>query len=217
MATTLLWGANAPAQAPASLAGAYRAQETDTASMIELTEDGQFRYQLSEGALDEYAEGRWTRTTTGAELETLPHPKSPQFSLGPVGTAPEAGFSLKVIFEGRDVEEDGLPGVDFRVGFSNGEVAEGYTQRYGWAIGPEDPRQPIWVELYEPINDLTSQRIALPDQRRMAVNIILTANDIGVAAFDHTPVSLADGALILHWRGRDVRYVRMSEEEKPDE
>lgn len=198
--------------------GSYRTQETDTASMIELIEDGRFRYQLSEGALDEYAEGRWTRTATGIALETLPHPKPPQFSLGPVGTAPEAGFSFKVIFEGRDAEEDGLPGVDFRVGFSNGEIAEGYTQRYGWAIGPDDARQPVWIEMYEPINDIRSPRLTLPDQKRMAVSIILAGNDIGVAAFDQTPVSLVGDGLVLHWRGRDIRYGRMnSEGDTPDE
>lgn len=209
LAVTLLATSAAVAQQPGPV-GLYRAQAgPDTASLLELTADGHFRYQLSEGALDEWAQGRWTATPQGAELETQPHPKAPTFTLGEIGTVQEAAFALRVTVPGGD----GVAGVDFRLGFTNGETMTGYTQQDGWSLAPSDTRQPAWIEVYEPIHDFASPRFALPARKHMAVTLILTPNDIGVADFTHSALSLTDDGVVLHWRDRDIPYRRISSQE----
>jgi len=45
---------------PAALVGVYDGGQMEIASGLELTKDGQFRYGLSYGALDEAAAGTWS-------------------------------------------------------------------------------------------------------------------------------------------------------------
>jgi hypothetical protein len=193
---------------PPGAPGLYRAQAgPDLASAIELSADGRFRYQLSEGALDEQASGRWTQDADGVHLQTLPRPRAPVWSMEPIGEAKDTPLSLNVTVPGRGGR--GLAGVDFRIGFSNGDIQASYTQEDGWSMPPGDSRQPIWLELAEPIHGVVSARFPLPDKRRIAVTILLTPNDIGIADFDDTKVTLTAEGLVLHWRDRDISYARV--------
>jgi hypothetical protein len=196
--------AAAASAAPSPLVGLYRADAgPDTASMLELTTDGHFRYQFSEGAVDEGAEGQWQPTTTGAELETLPHPKPADYALREDAAEKDTPFALHVV----GPNGDGVAAIDFRLGFSNGEIEEGYTQSYGWTLNPDDPREPAWIELSEPFYGTRSPRFALPaGKTAMAITVIFTPNDLGVAPFLHTPVTLTGDGIVLHWRGRDIPY-----------
>lgn len=185
--------------------GLYRAVAgPDTASMIELAPDGRFRYQMSEGALDEESSGRWTQTADGVTLLTLPRPRPPEFRMGPIGEDKATAFSLKVILQGSGP----LAGVYVRVGFTNGDRQAASTQDDGWSLPPDETRQPAWFELSEPIHGVASPRFDLPDDRHMAVTVTLTPNDIGVADFTDTPVTISGNKLVLHWRGRDIAYER---------
>ena len=56
---------------------------------------------------------------------------------------------------------EGIPGVDFRIGFDSGDPAEGYTQYYGWTMPEDDHRVPRWVEVSEPIYGFTAPRFEL--------------------------------------------------------
>jgi hypothetical protein len=194
---------------PQAPPGLYRAQAgPDTASMIELSTDGRFRYQLSEGALDEQASGRWTLDADGKVLlQTLPRPRTPLWSMEPIGEARDTPFSLLVTVPGANGE--GLAGVDFRIGFTNGDIQASYTQDHGWRMALTDARQPAWIELAEPVHGLASPRFPLPERRNMAITILLTPNDIGIADFDRTPVTMTADGLVLHWRGRDIPYGRV--------
>ena len=49
----------APELHPAKLAGEYDGGQTEMAAGLQLSKDGQFRYGLSYGALDEAASGSW--------------------------------------------------------------------------------------------------------------------------------------------------------------
>jgi hypothetical protein len=203
-----LMAAAALAQPP-SPAGLYRAQAgPDLASAIELGPDGRFRYQLSEGALDEEAGGRWTQDGPGAiTLQTLPRPRAPLWSLEPIGETQEAPLAIKVTLPGANGR--GTAGIDFRLGFTNGDIQASYTQEDGWTMRPDDPRQPAWLELAEPIHGATSPRFPLPERRGLAITVLLTPNDIGIADFDRTPATMTAQGLVLHWRGRDIPYEKV--------
>jgi hypothetical protein len=42
----------------------------------------------------------------------------------------------------------------------------------------------------------------------MALSVTIVPNDIGVAAFDKTPVTVTKDGIVLHWRGQDIPYTR---------
>ena len=60
---------------PAGVAGLYETQQMEVAAALELKPDGRFRYVLTYGAVDEAAQGRWTRTRDTVRLTSDPRPK----------------------------------------------------------------------------------------------------------------------------------------------
>ena len=60
------------AQAPAAVAGTYQTQQMEVGAMLELKEDGTFRYVLDYGAVSEAAEGRWMATADEVRLDSDP-------------------------------------------------------------------------------------------------------------------------------------------------
>lgn len=215
LAIAMIFCAAAADAQPSPIVGLYRAEAgPDTASMLELREDGHFRYQFSEGAVDEGAEGQWRATTTGAELETLPHPKPPDYALREEAPVEGTPFSLHVV----GPNGDGIAAIDFRLGFTNGEIEEAYTQSYGWSLNPDDKRQPAWIELSEPFYGTKSPRFPLPARKTaMAICVIFTPNDLGVAPFLQTPLTMKDDGIVLHWRGREIPYRRIKKGSGDDE
>lgn len=172
-----------------------------TASALEITPDGKFRYMLSEGAVDEAAEGRWRCVDGTLLLTSEPTPRAPEFRLGSIKDGEEAPFSLLVTWP----DGAGIPAVDFQLDFASGESVTGYTQSYGWSrdLGG---RRPISVRVSEPFFGTVSPPIPLPDRDHIRVTIILTPNDMGVADFRDVPAKLEGEALMLHWRGRAIPY-----------
>ena len=197
----------APASAQPSAAGLYRAQAgPDVASALELAPDGRFRYERSEGALDEQASGRWTQTADGALLDTLPHPRPPEWQITTIGEAKDSPLTVNVKVQGGD----SLAGIYIRIGFANGDRQAGMTQLDGWAMSADETRQPAWIEFSEPVHGAVSQRFDLPPRKNMALSVTIVPNDIGIAAFDKTPVSMTKDGIVLHWHGQDIAYARAS-------
>ena len=54
---------------PAELVGEYDGGQMEVAAGLELTADGHYRYAMSYGALDEYAEGAWSAADGHVELK----------------------------------------------------------------------------------------------------------------------------------------------------
>lgn len=204
MATTLSWSSS-PVSARDIASGLYRAHAgPDAAILLEISADGRFRYQLAVGALDQWAEGRWEKEGTALRLYTEPTPRPPVFEIksGPAN----AGDPLVQVKwpNGR-----GLAGVDVRVGFADGETADGYTQTDGWSPDAGEKRVPLWVELVEPINDVRSERFTLSPGE--AVSAVLVPNDIGVMDFRGAKVVPVDGDDIeLHYPTGEMRFSRVS-------
>lgn len=175
----------------------------DTASMLEIGKDGHFRYALSEGALDESAQGIWTCDKDVLRLTTQPTPKPAEFTLDKVTQGGGVPFTLLVTWpDGR-----GVPLVDFRLDFESGEPVTGYTQQDGWSHDL-DGRMPKAVQVAEPFYGTLSPVFPVPAGRNIKVHIVLTPNDMGTAPFKDTPVTQADGKLVLHWREREIPYRR---------
>jgi hypothetical protein len=170
--------------------------------MLDLQPDGRFRYFLSEGALDEQAEGTWTETGGDIRLTTEPKPVAPSWARGPDGG--EGAATIRVVLaDGRE-----LAGIDFRLGLADGASMAGYTQAEGWSFAEPGRRRIAWVELYEPIHGVASQRFAIDPPAAGGLVFVLTPNDIGTVDFDQTPVHRRSDDFVLDRRGRELRLVR---------
>jgi len=188
--------------------GMFRAAAgPDTASMLEITPNGRFRYGMSEGAMDEQAEGRWTCEGGTLKLTTEPTPKPAAFTLDKVTDGEEAPFTLIVTWpDGR-----GVALVDFRLDFDGAEPVMGYTQQDGWSRDL-DGHIPKAVQLAEPFYQTISPVFPIPSRKGIKVHIVLTPNDMGTADFRDVLVTREDDRVLLHWRGRAIPYVRVETE-----
>lgn len=191
------------AEARSPYAGRYRVAEgPDTAGMLDLRADGSFRYFLSEGALDEQAEGTWTETGGDIRLNTEPKPLPPSWARGPDGG--EGSATIRVVLaDGRE-----LAGIDFRLGLEGGASMAGYTQAEGWSFAEPGERRIAWVELHEPIHGIASQRFAIAPPAAGGLLFVLTPNDIGTVDFNAAPMLRRSDDFVLDRRGRDLRLIR---------
>ncbi|MET0364661.1 MAG: hypothetical protein ABW169_08395 [Sphingobium sp.] len=195
---------------PDPVVGRWRAAEgPEMASQLELTADGRFRYMLSYGALDEEAQGRWSRTGTLVGLTTEPQPKPSAILLDSLSPTERDGAALFLIVRGPgDPMGKGIAGIDFRIEFDSGDPVEGYTQDYGWQADNLAGRTPLWVQLFEPIHGISSDRIAIPRGTR-AMEFRFEVNDLGIADFRATPVLAEGDQLTLMHRMGTLHYRRV--------
>ncbi len=193
---------SAPALAADCPTGMFMAAAgPDTASALEINKNGSFRYMLSEGAVDESAQGRWACDGGKLLLTTTPTPKAPQFTLGKVANDAGDGFSVRVVWpDGR-----GIAGVDFVLELDSGPPIEDYTQASGWS-GDLAGRKPRSISISEPFYGTASPAFPLTSNERQQIEIILTPNDMGKADFRNVLVTRDGSGLVLHWRGREIPY-----------
>lgn len=170
----------AAAQTPDFVGEYDLAEGPDVGGGLVIQNDGRFRYLLAAGALDERAEGRWERRGDAICLFTEPKPVPPAFTrIAPIAVEDAIPTILITWPNGR-----GIAGVDFIIGFDSGNPVEGYTQVDGWTMPEDDPRIPRWVELREPIYQISAPRFAISDTDDGRLHVRLDPNDIGVVAFD---------------------------------
>lgn len=185
-------------------AGRYRlAEGPDVAGQLELTGDGKFAYMLAAGALDERAEGRWELKDGKACLTTEPTPRPPEFQTAePISGD---GATVRVTWPPRpDGTVRGIPGIDFTIGFDEGDPVSGYTQEYGWTMPPDEARIPRWIELTEPIHRIKSPRLRLTGRFRA----VLQPNDLGVVDFQDACLEQTKDAFMLHRPQWEMKFRR---------
>jgi hypothetical protein len=193
-----------PADARSPYAGRYRVAEgPDTAGGLELRADGRFVYGLSEGALDEHAEGKWSDQGGTIRLTTEPKPTPPEFTRGADRAGADAPTILTTFPDGREIG-----GIDFRFGLGDGSVIAGYTQYYGWTFAPGDVQPIRWVELAEPIHGVSSPRFAIDPPASGGLVFVIAPNDIGTVDFDSAELERRGDDFVLHRGDRELRLVR---------
>ncbi len=188
------------------LIGEYRLSEgPDAAGGLLIEADGRFRYGLVVGALDERAEGRWELRGDQVCLFTEPKPVPPVFEKGPLIEVD--GEIPTLLVTGPD--DNGVPGIDFVIGFDSGEPAAGYTQYYGWSLPDDDQRIPRWVEVGEPMYRLAVRRFDFAESDGGRLRITIVPNDMGIVDFDGTCAEKSEEGAVLHRAEGDMRFVRL--------
>lgn len=180
------------------------AEGPDVGGGLLIRSDGRFQYALAAGALDERAEGRWEAKGDGICLTTEPKPVPPTFEKGTPIAVEGAIPTLLVTWP----NGEGIPGVDFRIGFDSGEPAEGYTQYYGWTMPKDDARVPRWIEIAEPIHGITAPRYELAESDGGKLRVTLIPNDLGVVDMQGACAERTGHGITLHRREGDIRFVR---------
>lgn len=183
------------------LAGRYRAAEgPDAGGQLELRADGRFGYEFAAGALDERAQGRWVQRGDQACLTTEPKPVAPVLQPAPVPADQTA--TVRVTWAKSD---RGIPGVDFVIGFDQGEPVTGYTQEDGWSLPEDERRTPRWIALTEPIYRVPLARTAFPAGGKFRA--VLVPNDIGVVDFQNACLEPTTTGFVLHRAEGEMRFV----------
>lgn len=184
--------------------GSYRLQGgPDVASALILRADGTYAYWLMAGALDEASQGQWFQADGKLVLTTQPTPVAPEFRQGEFTAGESEGLSLLVSWPGGE----GIAGIDFRIGLSDGETVEGYTQRDGWETALQGKSRAEWIELYEPIHRVASPRFAIPE-RITSLHFVLMPNDMGQVDLSGATVELAGDRLTLHRSEGSMNFIR---------
>ena len=192
-----------PALVPVELTGTYRLDAgPDVAGTLAITADRRFEYRLAAGALDEEASGRWEFVGARTCLTTEPTPQPPAWAAKSVAKGP----TVRVVWP----NGSGIAGIGVRVGFGDGgdtaALAGGYTLEDGWTLPPDEKRLPRWIELIEPVHDLTSPRFPFDAARRLLVTLV--PNDLGKVRFDKACLDPQGTALVLHRGEGAMKFYR---------
>ena len=194
-----------PSAVASGRVGRYTHAEHELVAELWLRADGRFRYGLTVGSLDEVAEGRWTADGSQIRLVSEPKPVPPTITAGPARQDPGAALSLLVATP----NGNGVPGVDFVVGFDAGETIDDYTQANGWSLPKEEKRVPRWVEFSMESYGLQSSRFPINQDEANALSFVLTPNDIGVTDLSDTMVDVSGRDIIIRRHGGTMRFSRV--------
>ena len=192
------------APAPNSVAGLYQSQQMEVGAALDLQSNGHFRYQLDYGAVSEQAEGDWTFNGTTVQLTSKPMPKLPSFELVRDDPAPKGeltmivqppgfgdGYRLDAVAVDADSGEKGLVTTE-----SDGRVDSG-----GHRLASVDPLVPVYGTI--------AGHFPLSPDRGHKLLLRFHANDLGRAAFEREPLTLASGNLVLRRYETEIRFVRV--------
>lgn len=192
---------SAPALAASPLAGDYDGSRAEVAAALQLLPNGNFRYFLSYGALDEQGAGRWAEKDGKVLLTSQPTPKAPAFDIvsdtasvdGKLHVAldnPDAlgGFSLTVrlLYPGQDkpvfveADEDGVV-----------------------TLPPGPPPAAVVPDL--PVFDTPIAPYTLKGAGRTLV-FHFAPNDLGLADFRDEPLTVEGSELVLRRYDTTIRF-----------
>lgn len=191
---------------PVELTGTYQLDAgPDIAGSLVIERDHRFEYRLAAGALDEEASGTWDYVGARTCLTTVPTPQPPSWRAVSVSKGP----TLRAIWP----DGAGIAGIGVRLGFSSrdgtdsAELAGGYTLEDGWSLPPDEKRAPRWVELFEPVHNLTSPRFPFDGGRRLVVTLV--PNDMNKARFEGACLDPVGTALVLRRPEGDMKFYRV--------
>lgn len=201
-ALLMLGTSAAYAAAPHCLVGQYDGGEPEIAARLLLSGEGRFRYELSYGALDERAEGRWDGDSSKITLTSDPvtPPRFELVSQTPAG-ANEFRLSLTV--------PDGISPQYFNgvAVLSDGRTVGSPLNYEDWVIDLKPGETVVSVKFLLPVFDLESERFALSPGAASKVRFNFAPNDLGAATFAQEPLAIeTGGVLALNRHDRKIRF-----------
>jgi hypothetical protein len=175
----------------------------ELSATLELGADHRFRYQLSYGALDEQAEGKW-ESATGEVLLTSDPTTPPSFSV--IEEAPSSGDRL-------DLQLDVPRGISRQyfgaiLRFADGRSVARQFAEEGLIVELQPEERVVSLKLVLSVLDVESQEIRIASDRGGLVHVRFEPNDLGKVAFAKTPLKIDQDDLLLERHERLVRFRR---------
>lgn len=201
LAPALLFALPAGAAPARCLPGQYDASAPEIAAGLVLSPNGRFRYELSYGALDERAQGRWEADASNVLLTSDPV-SPPRFVLVSEAPAPEGAFRL-----GLDLP-DGIAPHYFNalLVLKDGRTIGAPLGYEDWVVplGPDDEAVSVKIQL--PVLDIESEHIALSNGSASVVRLRFEPHDLGAVAFARDPLVIDGRELMLNRHDRTLRF-----------
>lgn len=188
-----------------AFAGNYAVRRMEMGGGLALRADGSFRYELSYGALDEGAQGRWTCDKTAVFLTSNPV-DAPRFSMLSADPGPQG--ELRVDLD--------LPrGMSPRYFSALIRKADGSTDRRdfdedGVVVAFTARERPLAIVPLLPVYELAGDPIVLPQGNGLKVRLQFLPNDLGQVAFSGTPLRRDARGLSLERFGQTIPLQRLS-------
>jgi len=194
--------AAAASATPASMVGVYDGGQMEMAAGLEIGADGRFRYQLSYGALDETATGRWAVQGDHIVL-TSDRVVAPRYVV--VSQAHGEDGVLRVLIDFKDPYDQ--QHFDALITKADGTVA---TVQLGidglsWRFATANP--PVSVRLLFGVFGLVSE--PLPLNEGHLIHYRFEPNDLGKVDFRAAPVTIAGDTLLLDRHGTTITFRRV--------
>lgn len=200
-ALLIAFGPPAATQPPDPAIGRYIVHIPETATAFEIRADGRFQWAFSQGALDLFGQGRWSRDGDVLVLTSDPAVVAPDFEL--VGSARDdrPGLLIRLADEA-SAWRFLLIEAEFADGSRSSVRMPGALNRF-----PAEPRI-VAVRIGSDLFDFVSERFPVDVDRANVMTFRFIANDLGRVDFDGQRVSVEPEGLSMAWRGMDLRYVR---------
>jgi hypothetical protein len=178
-----------------AVTGRYRLEGVrEVGAALELKPEGRFVYALSYGAVDQYAEGRWSLDRGRLRLETDSKPAS--FTLGPLTDSVPGGYAehpdKPVVMVVRvSTPRLGLVWSNMQVSaeFSNGKVRQGRTGDSGM-LGFLKHSDPVWagatvrrIGVAYPNGHVDTRWFTIDSSTARGVDIYFDPGELAAAAF----------------------------------
>jgi len=202
LCSLILGASSAQAAAPRCLAGQYDGGEPEIAARLLLSSEGRFRYELSYGALDERAEGRWEGDSNKIALTSDPI-TPPKFELVNQSPAPAGEFRLAL-----SVPDAISPQYFNAVAvLSDGRTVGSPLGYEDWVIALKPGEQVVSVKFLLPVFDIESERFPLSPGTASKARFNFAPNDLGTATFAQEPLAIeTGGVLVLTRHDRKIRF-----------
>jgi hypothetical protein len=183
-----------------ALAGLYTASQAEVGAMLELGEDGRYRYQLSYGALDEWSAGVWARQDDAVVLKSDPS-VAPAFEVSDEGSS-NGNLSVQLVLpSGFDPQYFAIT-LHRQDGSASFESMASGTLDIPMGDNPVVSMRPVL-----PVMDVTGPEVAIP-AGGAALRIVFKPNDLGFAAFTDEVLERNGDAFELARHGIAVRLRR---------
>ena len=190
----------------AALAGTYDGGQMEIAAGLELGADGQFRYALSYGALDEEARGRWDVDGDRVMLTSDPV-TDPAFVL--LAARPLEARVVKLALDlPAGIERQYF---DARIGLSDGRAIERQFAEDGLEVALPPGRQAVSVTLMLKVYGLESPAFPLPRADGVEARLRFEPNDLGKVRFERQALTIEEGALVMARHGRRIVFRRQAQ------
>ena len=182
----------------APVAGVYSGSQSEMAVMLELTANGNYRYQLSYGALDEWSAGGWTRQGDAVLLKSDPF-KPPLFTVA--SQANQSG-TLSVRLD----LPDGIDPQFFAITLHRRDGSASFEAMQDGGVELAMGDNPVVsVRPVLPIMNLSGPAVEIP-ATGAAMQVVFAPNDLGFVGFDQERLVRDDGAFVLERHGRSIRF-----------